>query len=181
MRALPTRLPGVLILEPTVHGDARGFFYESFNARTFAAATGVDPVFVQDNHSRSARNVVRGLHYQLQQPQGKLVRAVAGEVYDVAVDIRSSSATFGSWVAVRLSADNYRQLWIPPGFAHGFVAVSDSADVVYKATDYWAPQHERIIRWNDPAIGIEWPLTAEPVLASKDLAGLSLAAAECPP
>ncbi|PLZ03214.1 dTDP-4-dehydrorhamnose 3,5-epimerase [Burkholderia sp. WAC0059] len=173
-----TALPEVKIIEPTVYGDARGFFYESFNARDFAEQVGCDATFVQDNHSRSAHNVLRGLHYQIRHPQGKLVRVVHGEIFDVAVDLRRSSPMFGRWVAVRLSADNRRQLWVPPGFAHGFVVVSSVAEVLYKTTDYWHSEHERSIRWDDPDIGIEWPLDCEPVLAVKDAAGAYLADAQ---
>ncbi len=178
MKAIKTDLPEVIILEPKVFGDERGFFFESFNERRFAELTGVSANFVQDNHSRSAKNVLRGLHYQIQQPQGKLVRVVAGEVLDVAVDVRKSSANFGRWVGVVLSAENKRQLWIPPGFAHGFVVTSDSAEFLYKTTDYWAPEHERSILWNDPTIGIEWPVGIVPLLSGKDLAGKLLAEAE---
>ncbi len=174
----PTALPEVLILEPKVFGDERGFFFESYNQRDFVQATGLQTAFVQDNHSRSARNVLRGLHYQVQQPQGKLVRVVQGEVYDVAVDVRKSSAHFGRWVGVHLSAENKRQLWIPAGFAHGFAVLSDTAEFLYKTTDYYAPAHERCIRWDDPAIGIRWPIAAPPLLAAKDAAGKLLAEAE---
>ena len=174
----PSALPEVLILEPKVFGDERGFFFESYNRRDFAQATGVQVEFVQDNHSRSAKNVLRGLHYQVQQPQGKLVRVVQGEVYDVAVDVRKSSAHFGRWVGVHLSAENKRQLWIPAGFAHGFAVLSDTAEFLYKTTDYYAPAHERCIRWDDPAIGIRWPIAAPPILAAKDAAGMLLAEAE---
>lgn len=173
-----TEIPDVIILEPNVFGDDRGFFYESFNARRFAEETGVTAAFVQDNHSKSAQNVLRGLHYQIRQPQGKLVRVVAGEVFDVAVDLRKSSPTFGHWAGVMLSAENKRQLWIPPGFAHGFLVTSESAEFLYKTTDYYAPEHERCIIWNDPAIGIGWPLTGEPLLSNKDKLGKSLAEAE---
>jgi len=179
MQALPTSLSGVFILEPKVFGDARGFFFESFNARRFAELTGVTTPFVQDNHSRSARHVLRGLHYQIQQAQGKLVRAVAGEVLDVAVDIRRSSPTFGQVETVILSAENKRMLWIPPGFAHGFVVLGESAELLYKTTDYWAPQHERCILWNDPQLAIDWQLNgATPLLAAKDRAGKLLKDAE---
>lgn len=178
MKIISTRIPDVLILEPTVYGDERGFFFESFNERTFRDLTGVDAAFVQDNHSKSAKGVLRGLHYQLQQTQGKLVRVVAGAVFDVAVDIRKSSPTFGKWVGVELSADNKRQLWVPPGFAHGFVTVSDSAEFLYKTTDYYAPEFERAILWNDPAIGIDWPLDGAATLSGKDQAGALLANAE---
>jgi dTDP-4-dehydrorhamnose 3,5-epimerase len=166
-----TAIPDVLILEPKVFGDARGFFYESFNARDFAAAIGRDVPFVQDNHSRSARGVLRGLHYQIEHAQGKLVRVIDGEVYDVAVDLRRSSPTFGRWVGVTLSADNHRQLWVPPGFGHGFVVTSESADFLYKTTDYWYPEHERSVLWSDPTLGIPWPLAGEPTLAAKDRDG----------
>ena len=175
MKAIPTAIPDVLVLEPKVFGDARGFFLESFNQRAFNQATGLEVEFVQDNHSRSAKGVLRGLHYQLQQPQGKLVRVVRGAVFDVTVDIRRSSPHFGRWVGVELSEDNHRQLWIPPGFAHGFLVLSDSADFLYKTTDYYAPEHERAILWNDPAIGIAWPLAAEPLLSAKDKAASLLA------
>ncbi len=178
MQAIPTAIPEVLIIEPKVFGDARGFFFESYNARAFAQATGLDLNFVQDNHSRSARGVLRGLHYQLKQPQGKLVRVVRGSVYDVAVDVRKSSPTFGRWVGVELSESNQRELWVPAGFAHGFLVTSESADFLYKTTDYYAPEHERCIAWNDPAIGIEWPLDGAPVLSAKDQQGVPLAQAE---
>ena len=175
----PTAIPDVLILQPKVFGDARGFFYESFNARDFAEATGLDVSFVQDNHSKSAKGVLRGLHYQIQHAQGKLVRVVQGEVFDVAVDLRKRSATFGQWVGVHLSAENHRQLWVPPGFAHGFVVLSESAEFLYKTTDYWYPEHERSLLWNDPAVGIKWPVDGQPLLAAKDAAGKLLAEAEC--
>ncbi len=179
MRALPTSIPGVLIIEPKVFGDARGFFYESFNAKRFAEVTGVTLPFVQDNHSRSARHVLRGLHYQIQQPQGKLVRATVGEVLDVVVDIRKSSPTFGKSEAIVLSADNKRMLWVPPGFAHGFVVLSETAEFLYKTTDYYAPEFERSILWNDPALGIDWKLNgATPLLAAKDQSGKLLKDAE---
>ena len=174
----PTAIADVLVLEPKVFGDARGFFFESFNARDFAQATGLNAEFVQDNHSKSAKGVLRGLHYQIQHPQGKLVRVVRGEVFDVAVDLRKSSPTFGRWVGERLSADNKRQLWVPPGFAHGFVVLSDSAEFLYKTTDYWYPEHERSLLWNDPAIGIDWPLDGQPLLAAKDAAAALLRDAE---
>ncbi|KAB0678650.1 dTDP-4-dehydrorhamnose 3,5-epimerase [Burkholderia territorii] len=174
-----TALPEVKIVEPKVFGDARGYFYESFNGREFAALVDADVEFVQDNHSRSAKGVLRGLHYQIEHAQGKLVRVVEGEVFDVAVDIRRSSPNFGKWAGVTLSADNHRQLWVPPGFAHGFVVLSESAQFLYKTTDYWFPEHERSLLWNDPEIGIEWPLDGEPVLAAKDAAGKRLAEAEC--
>lgn len=178
MHVTPTALPEVLIIEPKVFGDARGFFFESYNERAFAQATGLTLNFVQDNHSRSAQGVLRGLHYQIRQPQGKLLRVVRGSVFDVAVDVRKSSPTFGRWVGVELSEENHRQLWVPPGFAHGFLVTSASADVLYKTTDYYAPEHERCIAWNDPAIGISWPLAGAPQLSAKDRAGLPLAQAE---
>ena len=174
----PTAIAEVLILESKVFGDARGFFFESFNARDFAQATGLEVDFVQDNHSKSSRGVLRGLHYQIRHPQGKLVRVVQGEVFDVVVDLRQSSPTFGQWVGERLSADNKKQLWIPPGFAHGFVVLSESAEFLYKTTDYWYPEHERSLLWNDPAIGIDWPLDAQPLLAAKDAAAALLRDAE---
>lgn len=173
-----TAIPDVIIIEPNVFGDDRGFFFESFNARQFAEATGVNVDFVQDNHSKSGKGVLRGLHYQIQQSQGKLVRVVAGEVFDVAVDIRKQSPTFGQWVGVTLSAANKRQLWVPPGFAHGFVVTSDSAEFLYKTTDYYAPEYERSILWNDPAIGIQWPVAGEPLLSNKDKVGKLLSEAE---
>lgn len=173
-----TALPDVKIIEPKVFGDERGFFYESFNARDFASETGASAEFVQDNHSRSVRGVLRGLHYQIQHPQGKLVRVVSGEVFDVVVDIRRSSPSFGKWVGVYLSADNKRQLWVPPGFAHGFCVTSESAEFLYKTTDYWFPEFERSLLWNDPALGIEWPLDGPPQVAAKDAAGRPLAEAE---
>jgi dTDP-4-dehydrorhamnose 3,5-epimerase len=173
----PTDLPGVLILEPTVYGDARGFFYESYNQREFERATGLDVRFVQDNHSRSARNVLRGLHYQLEHAQGKLVRVTVGEVYDVAIDLRQRSPHYGRWTAVSLSETNRRQLWIPPGFGHGFLVVSEHAEFLYKTTDYWHPEHERSILWSDPALGIPWPLAGPPTLAAKDAAGCLFAEA----
>lgn len=178
MKIIQTTIPDLLIIEPKVFGDDRGFFFESFNRRKFAELTGRDVDFVQDNHSRSARNVLRGLHYQIQQPQGKLVRVVQGAVFDVAVDIRRSSPTFGQHVALELSAENKRLLWIPEGFAHGFVIISDSAEFLYKTTDYYAPMHERCIAWNDPALSIEWPLTDTPILSTKDQSGTSLKSAE---
>jgi dTDP-4-dehydrorhamnose 3,5-epimerase len=173
-----TALPGVVIIEPAVFGDDRGFFFESYNAKTFESLTGQAPVFVQDNHSRSSRGVLRGLHYQIQHAQGKLVRATAGEVFDVVVDMRRSSPTFGKWIGVTLSASNKKQVWVPPGFAHGFVTLSESAEFLYKTTDYWAPEYERTVLWNDRTIGIEWPIDQEPLLAAKDKAGLPLAEAE---
>jgi len=178
MQTVATELPGVLLLEPRVFGDARGFFFESYNRRTFHKATGVDVEFVQDNHSRSAKNVLRGLHYQIQHAQGKLVRVIEGEVWDVAVDLRRGSPTFGKWASFTLSAQSKRMAWIPPGFAHGFLVVSDTADVLYKATDYYAPEHERTLLWSDPALGIRWPLAGAPVLADKDRRGTPLSAAE---
>ncbi len=174
------RLPDVLVIEPRVFGDSRGFFFESFNARAFRDGTGLSPQFVQDNHSRSARGVLRGLHYQIRQPQGKLVRVVRGRVFDVAVDLRRSSPTFARWDGWELSEDNHKQLWIPPGFGHGFLVLSESADFLYKATDYYAPEHERCLLWNDPAVGVAWPLEGiEPVLSDKDRRGLALASCEC--
>ena len=178
MNVTATELPGVLIIEPKVFGDERGFFYESFNARAFEKASGLQLQFVQDNHSRSQKGVLRGLHYQLQNTQGKLVRVTAGEVLDVAVDIRRSSPHFGKWVAVRLSAANNRQLWIPEGFAHGFVVLSDFAEFLYKTTDYYTPSAERCIRWDDPTLAIDWELTEPPQLSAKDQAGTLLAEAE---
>lgn len=178
LTVIPTDIPEVLVLEPKVFGDDRGFFFESFNAKAFEAATGLKREFVQDNHSRSARNVLRGLHYQIQHPQGKLVRVTSGEVFDVVVDLRRGSTTFGKWVGVSLSAENKRQLWVPEGFAHGFMVTSESAEFLYKTTDYWYPEHERSLAWNDPALRIDWPLDGEPVLAAKDAAGKSLADAE---
>jgi dTDP-4-dehydrorhamnose 3,5-epimerase len=178
MKATPLAIPDILLLEPRVFGDERGYFFESYNARGFEQALGRKISFVQDNQSRSAKNVLRGLHYQIGQPQGKLVRVLAGEVFDVAVDVRKSSPTFGKWVGAVLSAENFRQLWIPEGFAHGFVVLSGSADILYKTTDYYAPQSERCIAWNDPAIGIDWPMQAEPLLSAKDKAGVALAEAE---
>lgn len=178
MNVIQTCIPEVLIIEPKVFGDERGFFFESFNAKRFSELTGVKNEFVQDNHSRSVKGVLRGLHYQIQQPQGKLVRVVSGEVWDVAVDIRRSSPTFGQWVGVTLSAENKRQLWIPEGFAHGFVVVSEFAEFLYKTTDYWAPEYERCIVWNDPTLGLPWPLEGEPSLSAKDKLGASLDSAE---
>ena len=182
MKATRLAIPEVMLLEPKVFGDARGFFLESFNQRAFQQATGLDVQFVQDNHSRSARGVLRGLHYQLKQPQGKLVRVVRGAVFDVAVDVRRSSPHFGRWVGAELSEQNQHQLWVPAGFAHGFVVLSDSADFLYKTTEYYAPEHERCIAWNDPAIGVEWPLAtggiAAPVLSAKDAAATGLREAE---
>jgi dTDP-4-dehydrorhamnose 3,5-epimerase len=178
MKATPLTIPDVVLLEPRVFGDDRGFFFESFNQRQFNEAIGQTVAFMQDNHSRSIKNVLRGLHYQIQQPQGKLVRVVMGEVFDVAVDIRKSSPTFGQWVGEILSAENKKQLWVPEGFAHGFVVLSDHAEFLYKTTDYWAPEFERSIAWNDPAIGIQWPIQGEPTLSAKDQQAKSLAEAE---
>lgn len=174
----PTAISEVLVLEPKVFGDARGFFFESFNARDFAQATGLNVEFVQDNHSKSARGVLRGLHYQIQHPQGKLVRVVQGEVFDVAVDLRQSSPTFGQWVGEILSAENHKQLWVPPGFAHGFVVLSETAEFLYKTTDYWYPEHERSLLWNDPTVAIQWPIDFNPQLAAKDAAGKIFADAD---
>jgi dTDP-4-dehydrorhamnose 3,5-epimerase len=178
MNVIQTAIPGVVIIEPKVFGDDRGFFYESYNQQRFEELTGTAPAFVQDNHSRSARGVLRGLHYQIQQTQGKLVRVTSGEVFDVCVDLRRSSPTFGKSVSVILSAENHRQFWVPPGFAHGFLVTSDSAEFLYKTTDYYAPQYERSLLWNDPVLGIEWPLQQEPLLSVKDKAGIPLASAE---
>ena len=178
MKVERTSIPDVLLFEPKVFRDARGYFYESYNRRSFAAAAGLDVEFVQDNQSRSARNVLRGLHYQVRQPQGKLVRVVAGEIWDVAVDLRRGSPSFGRWAAAKLDGDSHRMLWIPPGFAHGFVVLSEQADVIYKATDFYAPEHERTLLWNDPAIAIPWPLAGEPVMTDKDRRGVPLAGAE---
>jgi dTDP-4-dehydrorhamnose 3,5-epimerase len=178
MKATPTAIPDVVVIEPKVFGDARGFFFESFNEKVFREATGVRLPFVQDNHSRSSRGVLRGLHYQLQQAQGKLVRVVRGAVFDVAVDLRRSSSTLGKWVGVELTEDNHRQLWVPPGFAHGFLVLSETADFLYKTTDYYAPAHERCLAWNDPAVGIEWPAGVVPQLSAKDQQGVAFGAAE---
>lgn len=178
MKVIPTAIAGPLILEPKVFGDARGFFMESYNARAFHEVTGLDVSFVQDNHSRSGKGVLRGLHYQIQQSQGKLVRVVRGSVFDVVVDLRRSSPTFGRWVGVELSEENNRQFWIPPGFAHGFLVTSDSADFLYKTTDYYAPEHERSLAWNDPDVGVAWPLDAAPQLSAKDVAGKPLGECE---
>jgi dTDP-4-dehydrorhamnose 3,5-epimerase len=179
MKITPTALPDVLILEPRVFKDTRGHFFESYNHAAFRKATGVDVEFVQDNQSRSAKGVLRGLHYQIEQPQGKLVRVAAGVVFDVAVDLRAASATFGQWVGAELSAANFRQIWIPAGFAHGFLVLSDAADLIYKTTDYYAPAHERCLRWDDPQVGVAWPLEGiEPLLSAKDLTGASLEKAE---
>lgn len=178
MKVTQTSIPEVLILEPKVFGDVRGFFYESFNQRVFNEATGLSQSFVQDNHSRSAKGVLRGLHYQIRQPQGKLVRVVRGAVFDVAVDLRRASPSFGKWAGVKLSEENNLQFWVPPGFAHGFIVLSESADFLYKATDYYAPAHERSLAWNDPQIGITWPDGLAPVLSEKDARALPLATAE---
>ena len=178
MNIIPTEIPDVLIVEPKVFGDDRGFFMESFNQKKWEATTGLKTTFVQDNHSRSSQGVLRGLHYQLKQPQGKLVRCVAGEVFDVAVDIRKSSPTFGKWVGEMISAENKRQFWVPEGFAHGFLVLSESAEVLYKTTDYYAPQDERCIRWNDPELGIKWPWQGEPVLSQKDATASLLSSAQ---
>jgi dTDP-4-dehydrorhamnose 3,5-epimerase len=178
LKVIPTNIPDVVIFEPQVFGDDRGFFFESFNHAKFEAGINKPVKFVQDNHSRSAKNVLRGLHYQIQQPQGKLVRVVQGAVFDVAVDIRKSSPTFGQHVAVELSAENKRMLWIPEGFAHGFLVLTESAEFLYKTTDYWAPEFERCIAWNDADINIQWPLEGEAVLSAKDQLGQSLALAE---
>ncbi len=168
MKAIQTEIPEVFIIEPAVFGDARGFFFESYNEKKFREITGVEANFVQDNHTRSGSNVVRGLHYQITNPQGKLVRVISGEIYDVVVDIRKNSPTFGKWVGATLSAENRRMLWVPPKFAHGFMVTADHAEVLYKTTDYWMPEHERAIRWDDAEIGINWPLSIEPVLSKKD-------------
>ena len=181
MRVVPTSIPDLLILEPKVFGDERGFFLESWNARVFAELTGVDLPFVQDNHSRSAKGVLRGLHYQVEQPQGKLVRVVRGAVFDVAVDIRPGSATFGKWEGMELSETNQRQVWVPPGFAHGFLVLSESADFLYKTTDYYAPEHERCLAWDDVSVGVAWPLHGvPPLLSAKDRMGAALAAVHVP-
>jgi dTDP-4-dehydrorhamnose 3,5-epimerase len=181
VKVTPTAIRDVLVIEPRVFGDARGFFLESWNRRAFAEAIGHDVDFVQDNHSASERNVLRGLHYQVRQAQGKLVRSLAGEVYDVVVDLRRSSPTFGKWIGERLSAENHRMLWVPPGFAHGFLVLSERAEFLYKTTDYYAPEHERSLLWNDPALGIEWPLAGAPLLKPRDAAGTPLAEAETYP
>lgn len=178
MQIVKTNIPDVIIFEPKIFGDERGFFFESFNAKVFEEAAGLNPTFVQDNHSKSAKNVLRGLHYQIEQAQGKLVRVTQGEVFDVAVDLRESSATFGQWVSTHLSGENKRQMWIPPGFAHGFLVLSETAEFLYKTTDFYSPQHECCLKWDDPAICIEWPLQASPLLSAKDNAGLSLQQAQ---
>lgn len=178
MQVIQTAIPDVLVLEPKVFGDVRGFFFESYNENDFHAAVGLRPSFVQDNHSRSAKGVLRGLHYQIQQPQGKLVRVTEGEVFDVVVDVRKSSATFGQWVGMHLSAENRRMMWVPVGFAHGFLVLSEFAEFLYKTTDFYAPQHERCISWDDPEIGIQWPLEDAPLLSAKDRQGVLLKDAE---
>ncbi|MDR3631861.1 MAG: dTDP-4-dehydrorhamnose 3,5-epimerase [Desulfocapsaceae bacterium] len=178
MKVISTAIADVLVIEPKVFGDDRGFFFESFNSRDFERETGIKRDFVQDNHSKSFKNVLRGLHYQIKRPQGKLVRVVQGEVFDVAVDLRRSSKTFGRWVGVHLSAGNKRQFWIPEGFAHGFLVISETAEFLYKATDYYAPEYERSLLWNDPAIGIDWPFHGKPILAEKDAAAAVLDCAE---
>jgi dTDP-4-dehydrorhamnose 3,5-epimerase len=174
MIATPLRIPEVVLLEPKVHGDERGFFFESYNQRTLESLLNGKLNFVQDNHSLSAKNVLRGLHYQIKQPQGKLVRVIQGEIFDVAVDLRQSSKTFGQWVGEILSSANKRQLWVPEGFAHGFLVMSQTAEVLYKTTDYYAPEHERVVLWSDPKIGIDWPIDSAPILAKKDAEGASL-------
>jgi dTDP-4-dehydrorhamnose 3,5-epimerase len=178
MNIFPTLIPDVLIFEPDVFGDSRGFFFESFNNRQFEEKAGIETTFVQDNHSKSQKHVLRGLHYQIQQPQGKLVRVVSGEVFDAAVDIRKSSPTFGKWVGQLLSAENKKQMWVPPGFAHGFLVLSDAAEFLYKTTDYYAPEHERCIRWDDPDIGIQWPVTENLIVSEKDRKGAAFKDAE---
>lgn len=178
MKVTPTQIPDVLSIKPKVFGDERGFFFESFNLRAFREATGLNIDFVQDNHSKSARNVLRGLHYQVQCPQGKLVRVTQGEVFDVAVDIRKGSKTYGQWVGEILSAENKKQLWVPAGLAHGFVVLSETAEFLYKTTDYYAPEHERCIAWNDPDLGIDWPISGSPLLSAKDAAGVAFRNAE---
>jgi dTDP-4-dehydrorhamnose 3,5-epimerase len=181
LKSVRTAIADILVIEPKVFGDARGFFFESWNQRAFNELVGADVEFVQDNHSASGAGVLRGLHYQVKQAQGKLVRVVKGEVYDVVVDLRRSSPTFGKWVGERLSAENHRMMWVPVGFAHGFLVLSDSAEFVYKTTDYYAPQHERTLLWNDPAVGVEWPLAGAPILKPNDAAGTPLAQAEAFP
>ena len=178
MKVAATAIPGLLLLEPTIHEDERGFFFESFNQKRFEDATGLNIRFVQDNHSRSVKRVLRGLHYQIRQPQGKLLRVTAGEVFDVAVDLRRSSPTFGKFAGIVLSAANKKQLWIPEGFAHGYLVLSEAAEVLYKTTDYYAPEHERCLIWNDPEVGIDWPKDGEPILSAKDRLGLPLSKAE---
>ena len=181
MNVIQTAIPDVLIIEPRVFADARGFFFESFNQKRWQETTGLDTVFVQENHSRSGKNVLRGLHYQIQHPQGKLVRAIVGEVFDVAVDIRKSSPTFGQWEGVLLTAENKKQFWVPEGFAHGFVVLSEVAEFLYLTTDYYAPEHERAIRWDDPELNIDWPNQGEPILSAKDNEAVSLAEADLYP
>ncbi len=178
MEITPTEIPDVIIIEPNVFGDTRGFFFESYNEKKFLQKTGLQVTFVQDNHSRSEKNVLRGLHYQIRQPQGKLVRVIRGEIYDVAVDIRRASPTFGKWVSVHLSAENKRQVWVPEGFAHGFLTLSDATECLYKTTDYYAPENERCIRWDDPELNIQWPLSSTPQLSDKDAKGVSFPNAE---
>ncbi|WP_297798932.1 dTDP-4-dehydrorhamnose 3,5-epimerase [Arenimonas sp. GDDSR-1] len=180
MNITPAAISDVLIIEPKIFGDERGFFFESYNRRAFESAAGFAPEFVQDNHSRSGKHVLRGLHYQVSHAQGKLVRVVAGAAFDVAVDIRRNSPSFGRWVGIELSAENKRQLWIPPGFAHGFLSLADGTEFVYKTTDYWMPEHERCIRWDDPKLAVDWPITATPLISEKDGKGVSLAEAELP-
>ena len=181
MNIIPTKIPQVLIIEPPVFEDDRGFFYESYNKKALTEKAGIAADFVQDNHSRSSQNVLRGLHYQIQQPQGKLVRAIVGTVFDVAVDMRKSSPTFGQWVSCLLSAENKRQVWVPAGFAHGFLVLSEVAEVLYKTTDYYAPQHERTLVWNDPDLAIAWPLSSDPIISAKDQAGQPFKTAEVYP
>jgi dTDP-4-dehydrorhamnose 3,5-epimerase len=178
MKVTPAAIPDVLLIEPQVFSDERGFFFECHNERVFAEKTGISAHFVQDSHSRSVRNVLRGLHYQIRQPQGKLIRVIAGSVFDVTVDLRRSSPTFGRWVSTELSADNKRMVWIPPGFAHGFLVTGDAAEVVYKTTDYWAPMHERCLAWNDQDIGIQWPIQGAPMVSAKDQKGSAFHDAE---
>jgi dTDP-4-dehydrorhamnose 3,5-epimerase len=178
MKIAATAIPGLLLLEPAIHEDARGFFFESFNQKRFEDATGLNIRFVQDNHSRSVKRVLRGLHYQIRRPQGKLLRVTAGEVFDVAVDLRRSSPTFGKFAGIVLSAENKKQLWIPEGFAHGYLVLSEAAEVLYKTTDYYSPEHERCLIWNDPEVGIDWPKDGEPILSAKDRLGLPLSKAE---
>lgn len=178
MKVIPTKISDVIIIEPQVFGDDRGFFLESYNEKKFALSTGIQAKFVQDNHSRSAKNVLRGLHYQIKQPQGKLVRVVIGEVFDVAVDLRKNSPTFGQWVSCILSAENKKLFWVPPGFAHGFLVLSETADFLYKTTDYYAPEYERSLLWNDPELQIDWPVQAEPILSAKDISAQPLKTAE---
>ena len=178
MNIIPTAIPDILIMEPNVFGDSRGFFFESYNEKKFMEMSGLKVTFVQDNHSRSKKHVLRGLHYQIQQPQGKLVRVIGGEVFDVGVDIRRSSPTFGKWVGEYLTAENKKQMWVPAGFAHGFLVLSDIAEFLYKTTDYWAPEHERCIQWNDPVLNVQWPITGNPLVSEKDEQGASFEDAE---